>query len=121
MDNIEAHEKALAQEAISLLSEIPSFELYGPKNPSERTSLVSFNCAGISPFRLAEALNGFGVESRAGCHCATLAHNYYPHLTPPASCRLSFYIYNDLEDVRKACAAVKNIVESHASSTISDN
>ena len=28
------------------------------------------------------------VESRAGCHCATLAHHALG-LTPPASCRLT--------------------------------
>jgi len=106
MDNIEAHEKELIEEAVKILSEIPSLEFYGPKDPKDRTSLVSFNCAGVSPFLLAEELNKFGVESRAGCHCATLAH-HYQELNPPASCRLSFYLYNDLEDVRKACDAVK--------------
>jgi len=106
MDNIEAHEKELIEEAIKILCEIPSLEFYGPKDPKDRTSLISFNCAGVSPFLLAEELNKFGVESRAGCHCATLAHRYQ-ELNPPASCRLSFYLYNDLEDVRKACNAVK--------------
>ncbi|MFH0905289.1 MAG: aminotransferase class V-fold PLP-dependent enzyme, partial [bacterium] len=46
--------------------------------------------------------------SRAGCHCATLAHHYYK-LDPPATCRLSFYIYNNIQDVRKACSAVKKV------------
>jgi cysteine desulfurase/selenocysteine lyase len=113
MDNITSHEKALIEEAIKILGEIPSLEIYGPKDPKDRTSLVSFNCKDISPFKIAEELNKFGVESRAGCHCATLAH-YYNELNPPASCRLSFYIYNDLQDVRKACDAVKRITEPEA-------
>jgi len=108
MDNIEDHEKELAQEALNILSEIPSIEIYGPKEPEERTSLVAFNCPGVSPFDVAKELNEVGVESRAGCHCASLAGRYY-ELQPPASCRLSFYIYNDLEDVRRACEAVKKI------------
>jgi hypothetical protein len=45
------------------------------------------------------------VESRAGCHCATLAHHAL-RLSPPASCRLSFYLYNTLDEVDKAVAAV---------------
>jgi selenocysteine lyase/cysteine desulfurase len=45
------------------------------------------------------------VESRAGCHCATLAHHALG-LKPPASCRLSFYLYNTLDDVGQAVAAV---------------
>lgn len=113
MENIEEHEKELVGEALGLLDGIPSLTIYGPKDAKERTSLVSFNCKGLSPFQIAEKLNGFGVESRAGCHCATLAHHYLG-LNPPASCRLSFYIYNDLKDVRKACDAVKKIVSSRA-------
>ena len=46
-----------------------------------------------------------GVESRAGCHCATLAHHAL-RLDPPASCRLSFYFYNTLDDVDRAVDAV---------------
>ena len=54
---------------------------------------------------MAEALNRAGVESRAGCHCATLAHHAL-RLTPPASCRLSFYLYNTPDEVDQAVAAV---------------
>jgi len=111
MDNIEAHEKSLAGQALKMLGEIPEIKIYGPKNPENRTSLVAFVCNCKSPFEIAEALNKFGIESRAGCHCATLAHYYYG-LNPPASCRLSFYIYNNIEDVKKACWAVKKVLEN---------
>ncbi|MEI6499346.1 MAG: aminotransferase class V-fold PLP-dependent enzyme [bacterium] len=109
MDNIEAHEKMLIGEALRILGEIPELEIYGPKDPMKRTALVSFNCKGKSPFEIAEKLSKLGVESRAGCHCATLAHHYY-ELNPPASCRLSFYSYNDISDVKRACSAVKKSI-----------
>ncbi|MFA5135009.1 MAG: aminotransferase class V-fold PLP-dependent enzyme [Patescibacteria group bacterium] len=109
MDAVEDHEKTIIGEALKILGEIPSLTLFGPKNPHDRTSLVSFDCKGVSPFEIAEELSKRGVEARAGCHCATLAHYYY-ELNPPASCRLSFYIYNNIDDVRKACLAVKEIV-----------
>jgi cysteine desulfurase/selenocysteine lyase len=108
MDNIEAHEKTLIGEALELLSKIPSLHIYGSKDPEKRTSLVAFTCKNKSPFEIAKELSNMGVESRAGCHCATMAHHYYK-LNPPASCRLSFYIYNNLKDVKKACLAVKKI------------
>jgi cysteine desulfurase/selenocysteine lyase len=110
MDNVTSQEQMLTGEAIKILSEIPSLTIYGPKNPEERTALVAFNYLGKSPLDIASGLNKLGVESRAGCHCATLAHHFY-ELDPPASCRLSFYIYNDLEDVRRACNAVKEVVQ----------
>jgi len=106
MENVTAHEKILIGETLSLLEEIPSLRIFGPKDPERRTSLVAFVSENKNPFQLAEELSRAGVESRAGCHCATLAHHYY-ELDPPASCRLSFYIYNDLADVRKVCLAVK--------------
>ncbi len=109
MDNVKSHEQTLIGEALKLLGEIPSLKIYGPKDPTKRTSLVAFTCTDKSPFKIAEALSGLGIESRAGCHCATLAHHFY-ELDPPASCRLSFYIYNDLNDVKKACAAVKKCI-----------
>ena len=109
MENIESHEKMLIGEALKILGGMPLIHVYGPKNPEMRTSLVSFNCKCRSPFEIAEGLTRVGVESRAGCHCATLAHHYYG-LNPAASCRLSFYIYNDLSDVIKACNAVKKCI-----------
>jgi cysteine desulfurase/selenocysteine lyase len=111
MENIHTHEQALIAEALKILGEIPTLTVYGPKDPAKRTCLVAFNDKNKDPFSLAEGLNSRGVESRAGCHCATLAH-YYEGLNPPASCRLSFYVYNDLEDVRRACRAVKEVIKS---------
>jgi len=109
MDKIESHEKFLVAEAIRLLEKIPSIKIYGPKNADDRTCLVAFTCDCKGPFEIAEKLTGLGIESRAGCHCATLAHHFFK-LDPPASCRLSFYIYNNLEDVQKACQAVEKCV-----------
>jgi cysteine desulfurase/selenocysteine lyase len=108
MDNVENHEKMLIGEALKILSKEPSINVYGPKKPKGRTSLAAFNAKNKTPFQIAEGLNKLNVESRAGCHCATLAHYYYK-LNPPASCRLSFYIYNNLEDVKRACLAVKDV------------
>jgi hypothetical protein len=48
-----------------------------------------------------------GAASNPGAmtHCAALAHHALK-LTPPASCRLSFYFCNTLGDVDRAVAAV---------------
>jgi cysteine desulfurase/selenocysteine lyase len=71
--------------------------------------LVAFNVAGRRPQQIAEALTAAGIESRAGCHCATLAHRYLG-LEPPASCRLSFYLYNTVEEVELAADALARTV-----------
>ena len=98
----------LTSRALTGLDSIPGLVIYGPRDAARRTSLVAFNLTGHDPVSVADALNRAGVESRAGCHCATLAHHALK-LTPPASCRLSFYLYNTPEEVDRAVAAVAAI------------
>jgi cysteine desulfurase/selenocysteine lyase len=105
MDRVGAWNQRLTSRALEGLGAIGGITIYGPRDPSRRTSLVAFNLAGRDPVSVAEALDRAGVESRAGCHCATLAHHALG-LTPPASCRLSFYLYNTLDEVDQAVAAV---------------
>jgi cysteine desulfurase/selenocysteine lyase len=105
MDRVSAWNCRLTARALEGLRTIPGIRIYGPRDPSRRTSLVAFNLRDRDPVGLAEALNAAGVESRAGCHCATLAHHALG-LDPPASCRLSFYLYNTLDDVDRAVDAV---------------
>jgi cysteine desulfurase/selenocysteine lyase len=108
MDRISAWHRQLTSRALEGLAAIDGITIYGPRKAGRRTSLVAFNLAGRDPSSIAEALNRAGVESRAGCHCATLAHHAL-NLTPPASCRLSFYLYNTLDEVDRAVNAVAAI------------
>ena len=78
---------------------------------------MAFNAIGWNPMRLADRLNEAGVESRAGCHCATLAHRQL-RLDPMASCRLSFYLYNTLDDVGYATGAIRRIVAGRATTVV---
>ena len=97
----------LTARALERLDAIPGLTLYGPRDPARRSSLVAFNMRGHDPMELARALNEAGVEARAGCHCATLAHQA---LGIGASCRLSFYLYNTIAEVERAVDAVAAIV-----------
>ena len=105
MNRVATYTGQLTQRAMEMLSRIQGIEIYGPRDVRRRTSLVAFNIRGRNPMDIAEALNSVGVESRAGCHCATLAHRELK-LSPPASCRLSFYFYNTLDEVEFATSAV---------------
>jgi cysteine desulfurase/selenocysteine lyase len=109
MDRVGRHTRALSDRAFRALHEVDGLTLYGPPAGAARSPLVAFTVAGLSPMALAEALDRDGIESRAGCHCATLAHHDLG-LDPPASCRLSFALYNTVEEVDRATAAVTRIV-----------
>jgi len=92
MSRVAAWNQMLTARALDGLGRIPGITIYGPRDP------VS----------VAQALDQAGIESRAGCHCATLAHHALG-LTPPASCRLSFYLYNTPGEIDQAVAAVAEI------------
>ena len=108
LNRICAWNRQLTSRALDGLGGIGGITIHGPRDPARRTSLVAFNLAGRDPVAVAEALNRAGVEARAGCHCATLAHHALG-LSPPASCRLSFYLYNTPDDVDQAVTAVAAI------------
>jgi cysteine desulfurase/selenocysteine lyase len=109
MDRIGEHTAALTHRAIQGLAAVPGLRVLGAPPGTPRSPLVAFTVPGWSPFDLADELNRRGVESRAGCHCATLAHHDLG-LDPPASCRLSFYLYNAVDDVDRAVDAVREAV-----------
>ena len=112
MGRVAAWNRQLTGRALAGLSAVPRITIYGPFDPARRTSLVAFNLAGRDPVSVAESLDRAGVEARAGCHCATLAHHAL-RLTPPASCRLSFYLYNTPDEVDQAVASVAAINAGH--------
>jgi len=114
MKRIASHTLMLTRHALDVLCATEGLTVYGPGEAENRASLVAFNAAGWNPIALAEALNASGIESRGGCHCATLAHHDL-RLEPPASCRLSFYLYNTADEVRYAVNTLKGIVQGRKS------
>ncbi len=105
MERIGAHTRRLTARALTGLQEVDGLTVLGPLEAGERSPLVAFTVRGVHPLALAAELDALGVESRAGCHCAALAHRELA-LDPPASCRLSFALYTSDEDVDRAVAAV---------------
>jgi cysteine desulfurase/selenocysteine lyase len=112
MGRVTAWNRQLTARALDGLSAIPGITIYGPREAERRTSLVAFNLPARDPMSVAETLDRAGIEARAGCHCATLAHHALK-LDPPASCRLSFYLYNTPAEIDQAVAAVAAIATGH--------
>ena len=110
MSKVRAHTRLLTGHAMARLSEVGGITIYGPPAGRDRSPLVAFNVEGWSPYDLADGLDRQGIESRAGCHCASLAHRWLG-LAPQATCRLSFALYNTLEDVDRAVDALCRLVE----------
>jgi cysteine desulfurase / selenocysteine lyase len=111
MDVVGRHTRAVTQQALEGIRSIPGTRVFGPPDAAARSPLVAFTVAGRSPFEIADGLASFGVESRAGCHCASLAHRDLG-LNPLASCRLSFALYTDEDDIDRAVGALRRVVAS---------
>ncbi len=101
MENVQAHDKLISSYAFDKLSKIKNVTVYGPKDISLRSALVSFNVFTndgilIHPHDIATILDGSGIAIRAGHHCCMPLHL---KMNLAATCRASFYIYNSKNDV----------------------
>lgn len=96
LENIQAHEQALASYAIEEMSKIEGITIYGPKDASKRCGLVTFNLEGAHPHDIATILDEDGVAIRAGHHCAQPLMKW---LDVSSTARARFYIYNTKEEI----------------------
>ncbi|MCD5325178.1 MULTISPECIES: cysteine desulfurase [Pontibacillus] len=93
LDEIEAHEKRLAQYAMDRLQTIEGVTIYGPE---DRAGLITFNLDDVHPHDVATVLDAEGIAVRAGHHCAQPLMKW---LNVSATARASFYVYNTEEDI----------------------
>lgn len=114
MEAIQKYERELTQFLIDELSAMKGVTVYGPKDASRKTPIVSFNIGGQNPMDVAKQLDTMNIECRAGCHCATLAH-YYLNIDPPASSRISPYFYNTMKEMRYVVRAIRKISSNSVS------
>ena len=96
MENVRAHEHALASYALDKIRAAEGLSLIGPHSAEERGGIVSFNVEGVHPHDVAQILDREGICVRAGHHCAMPLHEYYGLA---ASTRASFYVYNIPEEI----------------------
>jgi cysteine desulfurase/selenocysteine lyase len=107
MENVKAHEQAIAAYALERLATVPNLHIYGPP-AGDRGGVVTFNLLRdgdllIHPHDLASILDREGIAIRAGHHCAQPLMEYYG---VPATARASFYVYNTEGEVDKLVEAL---------------
>ncbi len=76
------------------------------------TGVFSFNIDGREPSDVAQRLSdGYNIMSRAGLHCAPLAHRTVGTF-PAGTVRFSFGIFNTADEVEYAVKALAEIAGS---------
>ncbi|MFI0464693.1 cysteine desulfurase [Saccharopolyspora sp. 5N102] len=104
MDRIAEHEQQLIEVALRELSAIDGVRIIGPTNTEHRGGTVSFVIDGVHPHDAGQVLDDKGVEVRVGHHCAWPLHR---RMGIPATVRASFYLYNELDEVKALVDAVR--------------
>lgn len=108
MAAVRAHELELLRFAMTRLSGIDGISVFGPRDLSERSGVISFNVADIHPHDLSTVLDQDGVCIRAGHHCA---QPLMRRLNVPATARMSVYVYNDVSDIDALVGGIERAKE----------
>lgn len=106
MEAIQQHEQQLTAETLRLLEAEEDIVVYGPRDPRRRCGLVSFNFKHVHPHDVAQILDARGIAIRAGHHCCQLIMR---RLDVTATARVSFYLYNTIEEVRTFWKALDDV------------
>jgi cysteine desulfurase/selenocysteine lyase len=91
-----AHEREIVGYAFERLAELPGIAIYGPRDPTICSGVVSFNLADIHPHDVASILDAENIAVRAGHHCT---QPLMDALGITGTTRASFYVYNTRDDV----------------------
>ncbi|MEO0259819.1 MAG: cysteine desulfurase [candidate division WOR-3 bacterium] len=105
MENVFKHEKELTNYCIERMKEIEEVEIYGPS--LKRVGVIPFNVKGADPHDIAGMLDSEGICARSGRHCT---HPLLDFLEIEGSVRISFYIYNTIEEIDRFMEALKRII-----------
>ena len=107
IDKIHEIEVELLQYGTEKLSSIEGLKIYG--TATNKASVISFGIEGLHPQDIATLVDKEGVAIRTGHHCTQPLMKFF---NVPATCRASFSLYNNKEDIDqlyRALVKVKNI------------
>ncbi len=109
IDAIFAHDLGLAHEFVEGVKSIDGFRLYGDFHNKHRLPVVSIAHAYIDASELGEWLwNDYEIATRSGAHCAPLLHKRF-RTDKTGLVRFSFSYYNNIEEIRFAINALREI------------
>ncbi len=92
--NIFEHEKELSKYALRKMRAMEFVEVYG--NGNDKSSIISFNLKNVHAHEVASFLDVEGIAIRAGHHCC---QPLMRHLGVNATSRVSFGVYNTIQEV----------------------
>ena len=101
LDKIHEHELELKKFAVSELEKIPNINIY---NKNSDSGILVFNIDKVFSQDTAIFLNRFNICVRSGNHCAKILKD---EIGTTNTCRASFYLYNNKEEILKLVEALR--------------
>jgi cysteine desulfurase/selenocysteine lyase len=92
--------------ALDQMSQIEGFQLIGSRTDS--SAIISFEIKGVHPHDVATILGAHQIAIRAGNHCTQPLMDF---LNLPGTSRISFSIYNTMQEVDQMIIALKEVKE----------
>ena len=89
-------ENKMRNTLIERLKDIPSIQIYGIEKQINASSIVSFNIIDKNYNDISTVLDEYGIMNIVGQHCC---QKKIKKMNIPGSCRASFGIYNDINDI----------------------
>ena len=105
LNEVAAYENSLLTYATQKMLEIPDLVIYGTQ--PEKSGVITFNIEGIHPFDLGTMLDKMGIAVRTGRLCADPVMDHYG---VQATIRVSFAVYNTVDEIDQFIAALKKLV-----------
>lgn len=106
IEAIASHEKNLVAYCLEAFAKLPYIQVIGPATSENRGSLITFTVEGVHPHDVSSLLDAKGIAIRAGHHCCQPLMKF---LKAPATCRVSFSIYNGQADVDALIEGLKYV------------
>jgi cysteine desulfurase/selenocysteine lyase len=108
--SVHQHSQGLVRELLAGLTGIRGVRLFGPASEQGRVGVVSLAIEGFEPQDVAAVLDqNFGIETRAGLHCAPGAHRAIGSFESGGTLRLSIGPFTTTDEIASAIAAVRQI------------
>jgi cysteine desulfurase / selenocysteine lyase len=110
IDAIQHHEQELTSRLVEGLRELSNVTVYGHQPTAPHVGVVSFNIEGFTPHEVASILDeSFGIQARAGLHCAPGVHRFLGTFEQGGTVRFSVGAFTTTVEIEQALASVREL------------
>lgn len=111
LKNIREHEVSLTQRLIERIKKFPGVKIYGLTDATKICSVVSITIDGFDVTDCGQILaDSFNIITRAGLHCAPLAHDFLNTKNSGGTLRISPGYFNTLSEIDCLIEAISELV-----------